>query len=55
MDLYAELRALLDALAAAKIDYALCGAVALAIHGVPRAARGLDPLARPVTVDTAST
>lgn len=47
MDLYAELRALVDALQVAEIDYALCGAVALAIHGLPRATRDIDLMTRP--------
>jgi len=29
------------------VDYALCGGVALAIHGVPRATQDIDLLVRP--------
>lgn len=47
MDLFEELRALVDALRVAEIDYALCGAVALAIHGLPRATRDIDLMTRP--------
>jgi len=46
VDLFAELTSLTQALAAAKVDYALCGAVALAIHGAPRATKDIDILLR---------
>ena len=46
MDLFAEFTALARALATAKVDYALCGAVALAIHGAPRATKDIDILLR---------
>jgi hypothetical protein len=46
MDLFAELVALTAALDSAALDYAICGAVALAIHGAPRATRDIDLLAR---------
>ena len=39
IDVYAELVAILEALEEAHIDYALCGALALAVHGAPRATR----------------
>ncbi|MBX3228797.1 MAG: hypothetical protein KIT84_39710 [Labilithrix sp.] len=54
MDLFAELRALTAALDAAGVDYALCGAVALAIHGVPRATKDIDVLVREEDLDTFS-
>ncbi len=47
MDFYRELEALIEALEAAKVDYALCGGVALAIHGAPRATQDIDLLLRP--------
>ncbi len=47
MDLFQELKSLTAALAAGGIDYALCGGVALAIHGVPRATQDIDLLLRP--------
>ena len=50
MDLFAEVVALAAALDAATIDYAICGAVALAIHGAPRATRDIDLLARAADV-----
>jgi hypothetical protein len=46
VDLFAEVIALAGALEAAAIDYAICGGVALAIHGAPRATRDIDLLAR---------
>jgi hypothetical protein len=46
MDLYAELAAVVDALDAEGVPYALCGALALAIHGAPRATKDLDLIAR---------
>lgn len=51
MDLYAELSALVRSLDAEGIDYALCGGLALAVHGVPRATRDIDILARRADVD----
>jgi len=46
MDLFAEVVALTAALEAAAIDYAICGGVALAVHGAPRATKDIDLLAR---------
>ncbi|HEX3695617.1 MAG TPA: nucleotidyl transferase AbiEii/AbiGii toxin family protein [Polyangia bacterium] len=46
IDLYAELAAVVDGLSGTGVDYALCGALALAVHGVPRATKDLDLLAR---------
>jgi hypothetical protein len=51
VDLYAELAALVRGLDAQGIDYALCGGLALAVHGLPRATRDIDILARRVDVD----
>ncbi len=50
MDPFEELTALVEALAAAKVDYALCGAVALAVYGAPRATQDIDVLVRPEDV-----
>ena len=47
MDLFQELKNVTAALEADGIDYALCGGVALAIHGVPRATQDIDLLLRP--------
>lgn len=46
MDLLEELSLVTAALDRAGIDYALCGAIALAIHGAPRATQDIDLLAR---------
>jgi hypothetical protein len=46
VDLFAEVVALTAALDAAAIDYAICGGVALAIHGAPRATKDIDLMAR---------
>jgi hypothetical protein len=51
VDLYTELRALVQAFDDAGIDYALCGGLALAVHGVPRATRDIDLLAQPADLD----
>jgi len=50
MDLYEELLGLIDALTGAGADYALCGGVALAIHGYPRFTKDIDLLVRPETL-----
>ena len=47
LDLYAELEAIVDALDAASIEYALCGALALAVHGSPRATKDVDLVIAP--------
>ncbi|HTG92209.1 MAG TPA: hypothetical protein VL866_06465 [Pyrinomonadaceae bacterium] len=41
-DLYDEFRRLLMVLEQQSIDYALCGGIAMAIHGVPRATIDID-------------
>ena len=43
--IYTELRALTARLHAEEIPYALCGALALAVHGYPRATLDIDLLA----------
>jgi hypothetical protein len=47
LDLIAELEAVLDGLAGADVAYALCGGLALAIHGHPRATMDIDLLIEP--------
>lgn len=44
MDLFAELTRLIDAFDAAGVEYAVRGALALAIHGLPRATKDIDVL-----------
>ena len=51
MDFFRELKSLTDSLASRQVDYALCGGVALAIHGVPRATQDIDLLVRPEDLD----
>src|SRR5262249_15577094 len=45
--LFDELKALLKALQRGRIDYALCGGLALAVHGKPRATVDIDILIQP--------
>lgn len=51
MDLLGELASLCLALEQRGLEYAICGGVALAIHGVPRATRDIDLLAREADLD----
>jgi hypothetical protein len=44
MDLVAELDALIDAFDADGVEYALCGGLALAVHGHARATQDIDVL-----------
>ena len=44
LDLIAELEAVVDALATASIEYALCGGLAVGVHGLPRATKDIDLL-----------
>ncbi len=53
LDLYEELKQLVASLDAAGADYALVGALALAVHGVPRATTDIDLLVPAAAVDTA--
>ena len=51
LDLDAEFRAIVAAFDGAGIDYAVVGALALAVHGAPRATTDIDLLVRPESVD----
>lgn len=51
MDIVAELTGLVGALDAAGIEYAVCGAIALAIHGVPRDTADIDLLIKPADTE----
>ncbi len=51
LDLEQELGNIVDALAAEQIEYALCGGLAMAVHGAPRATIDIDLLVRPEDVD----
>lgn len=52
LDLIDELEAILAVLEAAKIEYAVCGGLAVAIHGHPRATKDIDLLVGPADVST---
>ena len=51
LDLYQELVAVTGALDAARLPYAVCGGLAVAIHGAPRFTRDLDLLVLPADVE----
>lgn len=53
LDLYDEYWALVEAMNRAGLDHATVGAMALAIHGVPRATTDLDFLIEPADLDRA--
>ena len=53
MNLRDEFLAVLDALADAKLDYAICGGFAVAIHGYPRLTQDIDLLVRAEDLDSA--
>lgn len=53
MNLFDELSSIIDALNAANVPFALVGALALAIHGVPRATEDIDILVRPADLEAA--
>lgn len=53
LDLYDELSQLVTALDEREIEYAIAGALALALHGAPRATTDIDLLVRPETVEEA--
>ncbi len=47
LDLEEELDSVLSSLAAKGIEYALCGGLAMAVHGFPRATMDIDLLIKP--------
>jgi hypothetical protein len=51
VDLYRELADLVSLLEERRIEYALCGGIALAIHGAPRATQDIDLLVRAEGLD----
>ena len=51
LDLYDEFSTLVGALEAARADYAVCGGLAMAIHGFPRATIGVDLVVPPTAVE----
>jgi len=53
LDLVAEMKAMLAELERDGVPYALCGALALAVHGVPRHTSDIDLLVEPAGVQAA--
>jgi hypothetical protein len=53
MNLKDELLLIVDSLRNACVDYALCGGIAVAMHGFPRATRDIDMLIREQDLDHA--
>jgi hypothetical protein len=51
LDLAEEFRALVAALEAARVEFAVCGGLAVAIHAQPRATLDIDLLVRSESVD----
>jgi aminoglycoside-2''-adenylyltransferase len=51
LDLYEELAGLIDLLNEAGIDYALCGGMAVVLHGYPRYTKDVDLLVRKEDVE----
>lgn len=51
LDLFAELKAVIGALDQAGVPYALCGGLAMAVHGYPRATVDIDVLVLAPDVD----
>ena len=51
IDLYDEFRRLVTVLEQQSIDYALCGGIAMAVHGSPRATIDIDLLIEPEAVE----
>src|ERR1019366_6549828 len=47
LDLYDEFATLIGALETAEVDYAVCGGLAMAIHGFPRATIDVDLVVPP--------
>src|SRR5438094_10103162 len=47
IDLYEELKSVIQSLESAQVPYALCGGLAMAVHGYERATQGIDVLIQP--------
>jgi len=52
LDLYDEFAALVGALEAKQVEYAVCGGLAMAVHGLPRATVDVDLLVPAAAVQT---
>ena len=55
MNFFEELQSVIVALESSGTEYAICGGVALAIHGAPRATQDIDLLLRPENIDALRT
>ena len=55
LDLYEELKGLIARLDEGGIPYALCGGLALALHGIPRATVDIDILIQRESLEKAQT
>ena len=53
LDPVTELERLVDAFEADEVGYAVCGGLALAVHGHPRATKDVDLLVQPDELDRA--
>jgi len=53
LDLYEELKSIVKKLNESRIDYALCGGLALAVFGIPRATVDIDILIRRESLEKA--
>lgn len=53
IDLEVELAGIVDSLGECQIPYALCGGLALAVHGFPRATKDIDFLVEPSAIEAA--
>ena len=51
LDLYEELKAIAKKLNESQVDYALCGGLAVAIFGIPRATVDIDILIQPESLE----
>ena len=50
LDLYEELATIIDTLESRQLDYALCGGIAMSVHGFTRATEDIDLLIAPEDV-----
>lgn len=53
LDIEAELLLVIDALSSEHVHYALCGGLALAVHGFPRATKDIDLLVEASEIERA--
>lgn len=53
LDLYEEFATIIQAFSASRLEYALCGGMALAVYGIPRATVDMDFLILPESAEVA--